>query len=255
MALEKPREPIAAGELWQLVLVVRNDGEVASRPLTLIDVLLPPWHISRVHATKGLVSSTVGQVQVAMGRIQAGEQVIITADVQVPYSAPPSPLEHCVSLFDGEIRLEQMCAPLPAVVVPPGRLSGVTQAAGQTSTPSSPMLTMTLLQNVIGQQQLGQLGSTLIVRNEGNTAASQTYLHIQLGNTWRLSDLTTTMGLVSIVGQSVRIHMGQLDAKALVVVTVRGWPMSNDEATFCATLSADGQAQRRWCGNLSATEG
>ena len=251
VALEQPREPIEAGELWQLILVVRNDGDLTSQPITLIDAFLPEWHVSRVYATKGLVSSAPGQVQVALGRLQPGEQVIITAEVQAPYVAPPSPPEHCISLLDGEVRQQQMCALLPQVVAAPGRPTGVTQAVGQTVAPSGPVLTLVVLENVIGQQQASQLGSTLVVRNEGDAAAGQTYLHIELGDTWRLSDLATTMGLVSIVNHSVRIHVGQLDPDALVVVTVRGWPMVSGEATFCATLSADGEARRRLCGSLS----
>lgn len=255
MALEEPNEPIAAGESWQLVLVVRNDGELASRPITLVDAFLPEWHVSRVSATKGLVSSAPGQLQVILGRLQPGEQVIITAEVQAPYISPSSPLQHCVSLLEGELRLERICARLPQVVVPPGRPSGVTPASGQDAMPSGPVLTLVLLENVIEQQELGQLGSTLVVRNAGNASAGHTDLYIDLGDTWRLSYLATTMGVVGIVDHSVRIHMGQLDPNTLVVVTVRGWPIDSGEAVFCATLSADGQARRRLCGNLSSTGG
>lgn len=255
MALDQPRKPIVAGELWQLILVVRNDGDLTSQPITLIDDLSPEWHVSRVFATRGLVSSVPGQVQVALGRLQPGDQVIITAEIQAPFVSLPSPSEHCISLLDGEQRQQQMCALLPQVMVSPGHPSGVTQSVTQTVSPSGPIVTLAMLENVIGQQQVSQLGSTLVVRNEGDAAARETYLRIDLGDTLRLSDLATTMGLVSNADHSVIVNMGQLDPDVLVIVTVRGRPLVSGDATFCATLSADGEARRRLCGSLSPIGG
>lgn len=251
VAVEQPSESIEAGQMWQLILVVRNDGELISEPITVIDVFSPDWRVSRVYATKGLVSSTPGQVQVALGRLQPGEQVVITAEVQAPFVSPSSSPEHCISLLGGETSQQRMCASLPQVLDLPGRPDEVTQAVGQAVPFSGPVLTLVALENVIGQQQASQLGSTLAVRNTGDAAARQTDLYIELGDTWRLSNLATTMGLVGIVDRSVKIHMGTLDPDALVVITVRGWPIGSGDATFCATLSADGQARRRLCGNLA----
>lgn len=241
-----------AGTALQLLLVVRNDGNLVSESTTLLDMLPTHWHIVGATTTKGLVSIEPGRVRVALGRLRPGEQVIITIVVETQFTPQLSVAQQCVSMVDGATDPSEVCAPLPEVLPMPTPTTGVIQIPSPTNVPQGPLPRLVLLDNVLGQQLPGQIGATVVVRNEGNVAAHETYLHVELGDTWRLSDMLTTLGLVGAVDHTGAVRIGRLDPSALVAITLRGWPLSAEEAAFCATLSTDGQQRDRVCGYLSS---
>jgi hypothetical protein len=108
-----------------------------------------------------------------------------------------------------------------------------------------------LLGDTTGAGAPGQSGATLVVRNRGATSDRGVYLYLELGDGWRLSDVLTTLGLVSVVDHTAVVRIGWLDAGELVAVTLRGWRLADQPAPFCVTLVVDGQARRRECGVLA----
>lgn len=242
-------EPLPAGESKALSLVVRNDGELDSAPMTLIDRLPVSWQILGVSASKGLTSIQAGEVRIVLGRIRAHEQVVVVVTVQVPPTAGAAD-QHCALLRDGTFMLPEICGPLPQVLArasQPGSVpSRVQTSAG--STGLGPELA--LLGNTVGESLPGQVGATLVVHNEAAVPAGNTYLYLELAGDWRVSDVATTLGLVSMVDRAVVIRLGRLDAAMPVAVTLRGWLQTGLQADFCATLVSDGQQRQRLCGQL-----
>ena len=111
-----------------------------------------------------------------------------------------------------------------------------------------------MLDDTAGQMSEGQRGVTLVLRNSGATPARSTYVYLELGDGWRLSDVLTTLGLVSVVDHTAVVRVGRLDPGALVAITLRGWPSGDEAPTFCGTLVTDGQARERQCSGLAAGE-
>ena len=66
VALEERLEPIEAGGIKLLTLVVRNDGELTLPPSTLVDKIPEGWRILGASASKGLVSIVTGEVRVSL---------------------------------------------------------------------------------------------------------------------------------------------------------------------------------------------
>jgi hypothetical protein len=243
-----------AGGVAQLVLVLRNDGDLASAITRLVDLFPPGWLVTSASVSKGLVSVETGQVRAGLGRLQPGEQVILTIVVQAPRRASRDP-EHCITLDDGEQNLRQLCAPLPEVLTPGPAVAPL--AARATAAAPGPRPTLLLLSDIAGTQEIGKLGASLLVGNEGSAALEQAALVVEMTGAWRLSDLSTTRGIVSAVDYSqgpqraAIVRLGRLDPGALVAITLRGRPLGGESAPFCATLSSGDQPLQRVCDTLA----
>ena len=251
VALEESQEPMSAGESRLLTLVVRNDGDLPSDPMTLINVLPVYWRVLGVSASKGLVSIIPGEVRVVLGRIRAREQILVAVTVQAPDVRSADEL--CVSLRNGVLALPEICGPLPEVREPSPQLGAGTAQTEATADSSGPRPHLILLGNTIGEASPGQGGATLVIKNDGSESAHATYLYLELAGDWYLSDVVTTLGLVSVVDHAAVVRVGRLDPGALIAVTLRGRPVAGKVMDFCATLVTDGQARRRECSRLTTT--
>ena len=139
-----------------LTLVVRNDGDLPSDPMTLINVLPVYWRVLGVSASKGLVSIIPGEVRVVLGRIRAREQILVAVTVQAPDVRSADEL--CVSLRDGVLALPEICGPLPEVRQPSPQLGAGTAQTEATADSSGPRPHLILLGNTIGEALPGQGG-------------------------------------------------------------------------------------------------
>ena len=92
-----------------------------------------------------------------------------------------------------------------------------------------------------------------MIKNDGSESAHSTYLYLELAGDWYLSDVVTTLGLVSVVDHAAVVRVGRLDPGALIAVTLRGRPVAGKVMDFCATLVTDGQARQRECSRLTTT--
>ena len=235
MALEERQEPISPGESRLLTLVVRNDGELSSDPMTLISVMPVYWRVLGVSATRGLVSIAPGEVRVALGVVRAREQIIVAMTVQAPDFRSDD--EYCVSLRDGVLVLPEICGPLPEVREASAQPGADHAQPGTTAGTSGPQPYLTLLGNTVGESSPGQGSATLVVGNDGAEPAHSTYLYVALGGDWEVSDVVTTLGVVSLVDRAAVIRLGRLDPNTLVAVTVRGWLKPGSEGGFARPLS------------------
>lgn len=249
VALEERLAALQAGDSQSLSLVVRNDGELDSAPMTLIDRLPVSWHILSVSASKGLTSIQTGEVRIVLGRIRAHEQVVVVVTVQAPAVASAAD-QHCALLRDGTFALPEICAPLPEVLARSSRSGIVAERVRTSAAPIGPVPQLALLGNSVGESLPGQGGATLVVHNEAAESATNAYLYLELSGDWRVSDVATTLGLVSMVDRAVVIRLGRLDSALPIAITLRGWQQSESQAGFCATLVSDGQQRQRLCGQL-----
>lgn len=249
VSLEQQHEPIAAGQVKWLTLVVRNDGTLISTPFTLLDRMPARWRISAVTTSRGLASIIGNEVRVSLGRVRPAEQIIVTVAVEAPANGAITGDQHCVSLLDGSAALRGLCAPLPEVL--PAILASSRAGASVLAAPT-PALTLALLSDRGAGGQSGQRGATLVVRNERTEPSRRTYLHLKFGADVQVSEVLTSLGLVGVAEREVVIRMGQLPAGTTVAVRLRGWVVAEGDATFCATLVADGQAQEPQCGEFLA---
>ncbi len=251
VALEDRPQPVIAGKVAQLAFVVRNDGDLASQPIALIDALPPGWNLAGAAASKGLVSIVEGRLRISLGVLQPGEQVVVRLTVRAPAVAKPAADLHCVTVSNG-IRLPDVCGPLPSVRVPTSDPRDRTVASDSDTDPTGALPTLSLLGNSGGQLTIGRSGATLVVSNPGAIAADSAYLYVEFNHGCRLSDVLTTMGLVSVVDHTVVVRLGRLYSAALIAVTLRGWTELEADAEFCSTLVADGQIYQRQCGRLGS---
>lgn len=234
--------------------MLRNDGDLASTLTRLVDLFPSGWLVTSASVSRGLVSVEPGQVRAGLGRVQPGEQVIMTILVQAPRAASRE-AQHCLTLEDGQQTLRQICAPLPEVLAAGPALEQL--AARATAAAPGPRPTLLLLSDFAYEQESGKLGASLLVGNEGSVALEQAALVVEMTGAWRLSDLSTTRGLVSVVDYSrgaqraAVVRLGRLDPGALVAVTLRGRPLGSQQALFCATLSGGDQPLQRVCGALT----
>ena len=240
-----------AGESKTLSLVVRNDGELDSAPMTLIDRLPVTWRIVSVSTSKGLTSIQPGEVRIVLGSVRAREQVVVVVTVQAPEFQTED--EHCVLLRNGTFALPEICGPLPQVLARAPQPDNVASSAQTAASSVGLTPQIALLSNTVGESLPGQGGATLVVHNDSAEPARTAYLYLELSNGWRVSDVVTTLGLVSVVDRVVVVRLGRLDPGLPVAVTLRGWLDAQTEAEFCATLVSDGQQRQRLCGEL--TEG
>lgn len=248
MALEQRHDPVDAGQVRWLTLVVRNDGVLVSTPMTLVDRLPLAWRISAVKTSRGLASIMGNEVRVALGKVRPAEQIIVTMAVEAPVGRAALGDQQCVSLLDGASALRDICGPLPEVR--PVRMAN--QGFAGVAAAPRPALTLALLRDRGAGGQPGQRGATLVVRNGGAEPSRRTYLHLKFGADLQVSDVLTSLGLVGVAEREAVIRMGGLPAGATVAVTLRGWAAVEGAATFCATLVTDGQAQEPQCGEFSA---
>jgi hypothetical protein len=237
--------------ITQLTLVVRNDGNLQSLPMTLADNLPDSWVVLSASASKGLVSYNGNQLQVRLGAILPDEQIIVVLVVRAPDAPDPAPGQQCVTL-SGDIAWPPVCAPLPDVQMAAVSGGGTTAAPETAASPADSELALSLLGSVGGQPVAGRNGGTLVVNNGGKSAEHNAYVHVQFGIDCRLSDALTTMGLVSVVDHTVVVRLGRLDPGSVVAVTLVGQITEDSAGQFCATLVADGQVYRRECGRLTA---
>lgn len=249
VAFEERHESIGVGKEQLLTLVVRNDGELVSEPVALVDTLPADWRILGASVSKGLVSISGREVRVNLGGIRPGEQIIVAITVQAPSAVQPDSAQHCVSLSSAE--QSEVCAALPAVVMAERDASGDVETGSPEAEAPERGTEFSLLGDTTGAGAPGQSGATLVVHNRGATADRGVYLYLELGDGWRLSDVLTTLGLVSVVDHTAVVRIGRLDAGELVAVTLRGWRLADQSAPFCVTLVVDGQARRRECGALA----
>ena len=251
VALGERQEPVTAGEARRLSLVVRNDGELSSEPVVLVDAFPPDWRIVDVAVTRGLISTGPGEVRVSLGAIGPAEQVIIALTLQAPLAPSQARAEQCVSLRNKTARLAEVCAPLPEVRAGRTLPAGVVFSAPADAAPAGPLPRLAILGYTLGQQALGQGGVTLVVRNDGRAPAWESQLVLEIADDWWPSEVLTTLGLVGIDGaHRAVVRLGRLDPGAVVAVTVRGWPAPGVAASFCAALTTDGQDRGRECGRL-----
>jgi hypothetical protein len=251
VALGERQEPVAAGEARRLSLVVRNDGELASEPVVLVDTFPPDWRIVDVAVTQGLISTSLGEVRVSLGAIGPAEQVIIGLTLQAPLAPSQARAEQCVSLSNGAAHLSEVCAPLPEVRAGETLPTGIVSSTPANETPAGPLPRLAILGYTLGQQALGQGGVTLVVRNDGRAPARESQLVLEIADDWWPSEVLTTLGLVGIDdAHRAVVRIGRLDPGAVVAVTVRGWPGPGVAGSFCASLTTDGQDRGRECGSL-----
>lgn len=251
VALGERPEPMAAGEARRLSLVVRNDGELASAPVVLVDVFPPDWQIMDVAVNRGLISSSPGEMRVSLGAIGPAEQVIIALTLRAPLK-PVQGAEQCVSLRNGTAHLPAVCAPLPEVrATQIASTGGVVFSAPAGVAPAGPLPRLAILEYTLGQQTRGQGGVTLVLRNDGQAPARESLLILDIADDWWPSEVLTTLGLVGIDdAHRAVVRVGRLDPGAVIAITVRGWPGPGVTGGFCATLATDGQDRGRECGQL-----
>jgi hypothetical protein len=256
LALPERSQPLPAGSVTQLVLVVRNDGDLASAMTRLLGVFPAGWTVQGASVSRGLVSTELGAVRASLGRVQPDEQVIITILVQAPRVAV-SNAQHCITLEDDLLVVQRICAPLPEVLAAGvANVPLAARPAAAAATGARP--TLILLNDIADELGSGKLGASLLVGNEGNALLAQANLSVEMTGDWRLSDLSTTQGVVSAVDyrpwqQNVTVvRLGRLAPGALVAVTLRGRPLGGEQAPFCATLSSGDQPLQRVCGALTA---
>lgn len=246
--------PLQAGEVTQLALVVRNDGDLAAPMARLVDLFPAGWTVTAASVSKGLVSVEPGRVTASLGRMQPGEQIILTVLLQAPRTAD-SNAQHCITLDQGQQAVRQTCAPLPQVMASGAVAERI--ASQITTALPGPKPKLSVLSDIAHGQGGETRGGSLLVGNEGDAPLLQVSLFVELANNWRLSDVSTTLGLVSavdysrLVSHGALIRIGRLEPGALVAVTVWGWPVDDQPAAFCATLASDDQALQRVCDSLT----
>lgn len=254
VALEEQPEPMLAGKTHELTLVVRNDGSLNSQPMELLDEVPAEWAILGAGVTQGLVSIAPGQVRVRIGSVSPARQIIVTITLKAPALALADS-QHCVALYSAGQRQFALCAALPRVLAAQNGSGRVVVSLRAPAPPLGPAPAMTLLADTSAGQQPGQGGATLLARNNGTEAAHNIELYLELGDDWRLSDVLTTLGLVSLVDHTARVRLGRLDAGALVAVTLRGWVGHGSQGGFCVTLMMGEELRQRECGRLLEAPG
>lgn len=243
-----------AGSLTRVVLVVRNDGDLVAPMVRLVDIFPAGWTVTGASVSKGLVSVEQGRVTTSLGRVQTGEQIIITVLLQAPQVADNS-AQHCITLDLSGQAVRQTCAPLPQVLAS----APVAERIASQTTPAlpGPKPKLIVLSDIANGPGTEMQGGSLLVGNEGDAALLQVSLFVELANNWRLSDVSTTLGLVSAVDYSrlashgALVRIGRLDPGMLVAVTVRGWSLDSQPAAFCATLASGDQVVQRICDALT----
>jgi len=242
-------EAVSAGEIRHLTYVVRNDGVLTSSPVAMLATLPHDWRVSGVSVTQGLVSTASGEVRITIGTIDPGEQVIIDIALSPLADSVGKEAGHCIQLLGDDLEdFQVVCEPLPEVKEQPYLASNGTSSENTQINTSGSLLVMTLLNDASGAPQSNQSGATLVIRNDGQTAANDTYLRITFDDGWRLSDIRTSLGLVSVVDHEAVVRLGRLDPENLVAISLRGWAHADAEVGLCSSLYAEGQLKQGDCG-------
>ena len=165
---------------------------------------------------------------------------MLTITVQAPFDVAAQPAKQCVTLRNGEPLLQEVCSALPEVLPPANRSGKDNPALGATPAPAAAHLSITFLGDAAGEQTPGQVSTTLVVHNDGASPARGAYLYLEIDGIWRLSDVMTTLGLVSIVDHAAVVRIGRLDANAPVAVTLAGgsWAAARSPSALPWSLMA-----------------
>ena len=248
VALEKrPGPSVGVGQVKQLTLMARNYGELPSDVVTFTDKFPAGWKITAASATKGLVSFQPGEVSVALGRLQPGEQIIILVTIEATQVSERDSIQHCVALTGAGVIHFRACAYLPTVHTMDSITATSRRHSGPPSASNGSTLELTMLDDPESETQKGQSGAILVIRNNGDSPVNQAYVYIELDKGWRLTDALTQLGLVSVVDHTAVVRVGRVDPSAPIAVTLRGWAVRADTPGFCSTLVADGQPRQSQC--------
>ncbi len=243
------------GELKQLTLVVRNEGNVLSDPVVFVDSITSKWRVVGASATKGLPSYEPGEVSISLGRLQPGEQIVLVIHIRAPATSDSVHAAHCMRLISTHASVEEHCVALPQVLVVDDFDNTIVSQKSPTGTQEGSMPVLTILDDTAGLRLPGHGGATLVVRNTGSQAANGTYLDIQMmDSSLRVSDILTSLGLVSSVSQHAVVQIGRLDPTTMVAVNLRGWTTLDTTPTICTTLMADSMLQQQQCSELSIVQ-
>jgi len=240
---------VYAGEIRHLTYVIRNDGSLTSSSVEMIATLPVDWRISGVSATQGLISISSGEVKITIGSIDQGEQVIIDITLSPLDANVGETARHCVQLLGDDLDdFLKVCYSLPEVRKQPSLASGVSTSASAQISAHESLLVMTILSDAGGAPQGGQSGATLVIRNDGRASATDAYLRVTFDDGWRLSDILTSLGLVSAVDHEAIIRLGRLEPESLVAVSLRGWASTEAKLGLCTSLYAEDQLKQGDCG-------
>ena len=250
MALEGQLEEVVyAGDIRHLTYVIRNDGYLTSSLVEMLSILPVDWRVSGVSVTQGLVSISSGEVKITIGSIKQGEQVIIDITLSPQNDSVGKPAQHCVQLLGDDLDdFQQVCELLPEVREQTHAIDSASTSLDAKPGASESLLVMTLLSDAGGAPQGGQSGATLVIRNDGHAPANDTHLRVTFDDGWRLSDVLTSLGLVSAVDHEAVVRLGRLDPESLVAVSLRGWASAETELGLCTSLYAEGQLKQGDCG-------